>query len=230
MVADFRGWRAARREMVRAATLPRVLAVTDLLRRSSGSTAAAEGAVAGRSDGETQGDAVAIGRAVHGVLQSIDLRTGAELGLLVARHAAAQGVTGRDGDVADLVSAALASPIVREATGHRLWRELSVAALVEGIVLEGVVDLCFRTPRGLVVVDYKTEVLTAAVGAGAARPEHVVQTVAYAGLLAEATGEPVERCVVCRLRPHGASEVVVTEPVGRFDEVRRRVAALATGR
>ncbi len=66
---------------------------------------------------------------------------------------------------------------------------------LEGITLEGYVDLVFRDDDGLVVVDYKTDAVDPAT-----RAERVVgyriQAAAYALAIGEATGEAVvaRRC------------------------------------
>ena len=82
------------------------------------------------------------------------------------------------------------------------WRETYVAVPFEGITLEGYVDLVFRDDDGLVVVDYKTDAVDAATRAE--RVAHYrIQAAAYALAVAEATGEPVVRGVLCFLDPDG---------------------------
>lgn len=95
------------------------------------------------------------GRAVHGVLQVVDLATGEGLEQGVAAQAAAEGLLGREDQIRSLVQAALNSPIVQEAAHSEHWRETYVATEVNGHLLEGFIDLLYRTPDGLVVVDYK---------------------------------------------------------------------------
>ena len=105
----------------------------------------------------------AIGRAVHAVLQTVDLATGAGIDELAAAQAAAEGVLGFEATIAALVQSALASPTVRAACREReYWRETYVAVPVEGLTLEGYVDLVYRdrpTDGALVVVDYKTDAI-----------------------------------------------------------------------
>ena len=98
----------------------------------------------------------AVGRAVHGVLQTIDLVTGEGLEATLAAQCEAEAVLERAGDVRRLVEAALGSPSVHEAAAHRYWREVYVCAPVGDRLLEGYIDLLYRVPEGLVVVDYKT--------------------------------------------------------------------------
>jgi ATP-dependent exoDNAse (exonuclease V) beta subunit len=150
----------------------------------------------------------AIGRAVHAVLQTIDLATGAGLAETAAAQAAAEGVLGQEATIAALAHSALESPVVRRACARAFWRETYVAVPLAGITLEGYVDLVFRDDDGLVVVDYKTDATDGA--ELEARLSHYrVQAAAYALAVAEATGERVARCVLCLLAPDGAREIVV---------------------
>ncbi len=146
----------------------------------------------------------AIGRAVHGVLQTIDLATGAGLAEAAAGQAAAEGVLGREDEVARLARDALASPAVREAARHQRWRETYVATQVGGRTLEGYIDLLYRTPDGLVVVDYKTAASAADLDRRMAA--YRGQGGAYAAALEAATGERVARVVFLFLTPDGPVE------------------------
>ncbi len=151
----------------------------------------------------------AIGRAVHGTLQTIDLATGAEVDATAAGQAAAEGVLGHEGTIADLARAALACPTVQRAAARDHWRETYVAVPFDGITLEGYVDLVYRDDDGLVVVDYKTDAVDADTRAERVA-QYRIQASAYALAIAEATGEPVVRGVLCFLEPDGATEVVFT--------------------
>jgi ATP-dependent helicase/nuclease subunit A len=94
----------------------------------------------------------AIGRAVHGVLQSVELVTGLGFADAVAAQSLVEGVVPDADLVGALASSALASPLIRRAAGRPHWRESYVATAVGGRVLEGVVDLLYRDDDGLVVV------------------------------------------------------------------------------
>ena len=101
----------------------------------------------------------AVGRAVHGVLQTVDLATGAGLEDAVAAQCLAEGVAQHAEHVRALVQSALASEVVQRAAARQHWRE-SYAGTVQddGTVLEGYIDLIYREDDGsLVVVDYKTD-------------------------------------------------------------------------
>ncbi len=160
----------------------------------------------------------AIGRAVHGVLQTVDLATGAGLEEASAAQAAAEGVLGREEVIARLAHAALDSPLVKEAVHHPHWRETYVATSVGERTLEGYIDLLYRAEEGLVVVDYKT----ASAGADLDRrlEEYRWQGGAYALAVEGATGEAVSRVVFLFLTPGGALERELTDLDAAKEEVR----------
>lgn len=101
----------------------------------------------------------AVGSAVHAVLQSVELRTGAGLEGAVAATCLAEDVIGLADVVTALVRSALTSELVQRAAVREHWRESWAAAVQEdGTVLEGIVDLIYREDDGsLVIVDYKTD-------------------------------------------------------------------------
>jgi ATP-dependent helicase/nuclease subunit A len=145
----------------------------------------------------------AIGRAVHGVLQTVDLGTGAGLDDALAAQVLAEGVTPHAALVAELVSSALASPLIKRAAARPHWRESYAATVIGDKVLEGVIDLLYRDDDGLVVVDYKTDAVP--LSALSARVDfYRPQMAAYAAAVEAATGEPVARCVLLFLSPTGA--------------------------
>jgi len=133
----------------------------------------------------------AIGRAVHGALQSIALATGDGLDEAVAAQCVAEGVVEFSALVTELVRSALASDVVQRAAARDHWRESYVGMVQEdGTVLEGFIDLIYREDDGsLVVVDYKTDDAP-----DAALPSRVgfyaPQLSAYQSILAAATDEP----------------------------------------
>ena len=161
----------------------------------------------------------AIGRAVHGVLQTVDLATGEGLTQAAAAQAAAEGVVGREDDVEALARAALGSPVVQQAAlAPERWRETFVAVPVGERTLEGYVDLAFRSMEGLVVVDYKTA--SSAHDLDARMEHYRGQGGAYALAIHEATGEPVARVVFVFLTPDGAVERDLDDPMAAAAEVR----------
>jgi ATP-dependent helicase/nuclease subunit A len=105
----------------------------------------------------------AIGRAVHGVLQVIDLATGDEVDDAVAAQCVAEGVVDYADLVRGLVRSALDSDVVQRAAVREHWRESYVAAVQgDGTMVEGFVDLIYREDDGsLVILDYKTDAVPA---------------------------------------------------------------------
>jgi ATP-dependent helicase/nuclease subunit A len=176
----------------------------------------------------------AIGRAVHGVLQLVDLSSGfddpADLGALVplaATQAAAEGVGESVGDIARMAASALAAPTVLAARrAPRRWREVYVAAPVGRRLVEGYVDLLFDDgTEGLVVVDYKTDALAGAADYDAASTRYRLQAATYALAVESAVGRPVRRCVFVFCRSPVAVERSLegTELAAAVDEVRAAV-------
>ena len=147
-----------------------------------------------------------LGRAVHAVLQTVDLRTGEGLDPMAQAQAAAEGVASRWEEVAALARTALESDVVRRAVQGRHWRELYVGAPFGARVLEGFVDLLFEGPDGLEVVDYKTDQVRTDAEVARLAARYRLQGAAYAAAVHAATGRPVRRCTLLFLR---AGEAVV---------------------
>ena len=142
-----------------------------------------------------------VGRAVHAVLQSLDLATGADIEARSRVQAAAEGVPDREKEVAGLIRVAVESDIVHRAVASgRVWREVPVAAPTGDGVLHGFIDLLFEEDDGLVIVDYKTDAVSAE-----ETPEAVLryrlQGGAYALALHEITGKHVKEVVFLYLHP-----------------------------
>jgi len=149
----------------------------------------------------------AIGRAVHGVLQTIDLARGGGIAEAVAAQAAAEGVSGHEPHIRRLVEAALRSPSVVTAAAAPHWREVYVGVPVgNGRTLEGYVDLLYRQASGLVVVDYKTGPPSIDVDLDPLVQRYRMQGASYALAIADATREPVLDMVFVFLTPDGAIE------------------------
>lgn len=167
----------------------------------------------------------ALGRAVHAVLQTVDLATGVGLDDAAAAQAAAEGIVGREHDVAARARVALTTRVVQEAVTHGFHREMYVATPVDGTTLEGYVDLVYRRPDGLVVVDYKTDAWSDDTDLEAKVARYRLQGAAYAVALEQATGEPVAECVFVFLGGSDAREVPVSDLPAAIDEVRAALAA-----
>jgi len=144
-----------------------------------------------------------IGRAVHGVLQTVDLLSPERLDAVIAAQAIAEGVSDHIAAIEGFVRSALACPLVREAAASEHWREAFVALTDDEGVLHGYIDLIFRRPSGtLVVLDYKTDTVPDA--AIPARVAHYApQLRAYGSMLEAATGATIE-LFLCFLDHSGA--------------------------
>ena len=173
-----------------------------------------------------------IGRAVHGVLQTVDLSTDAEsLGAAVDTQARYEGVSRAKTTIRALAKSALESNTVRAAATHQHWKELFVAVPVEGTVVEGYIDLLYRGPDGLVVVDYKTDDIHDDSAFQDKIDRYGRQVAAYALAVEQAVGEPVTRCVLVFARAgYGAEEVAFAGDnlASAQRDVRSRLASLAT--
>ena len=168
----------------------------------------------------------AVGRAVHGVLQAVDLATGAGLDAAVAAQCEAEAVPDRADDVRRLAAAALRSPTVREAAGGPHWREVYACTPLDGgRLLEGYVDLLYRGPDGLVVVDHKTSASSDADELDARVEGYRHQGASYALAVEQATGETVARVTFVFLTPDGAVERHLDRLCESMERVRELVAA-----
>jgi ATP-dependent exoDNAse (exonuclease V) beta subunit len=167
----------------------------------------------------------AVGRAVHGVLQTIDLGTGDGLEAAVAAQCEAEAVPDRVDDVRLLVSHALGSRSVREAAAAPHWREVYACTPLDGRLLEGYVDLLYRGADGLVVVDHKTAATSDADELRRRVDGYRLQGASYALAMEATTGEPVRRVTFLFLTPDGAVELDLPDLAEAVADVRRLVAA-----
>ncbi len=190
-------WQREREEMVRALSRPSYAAATGLRKAGEEDKPEQEHVEPWR-----RGRAgTSVGRAVHAVLQSIDLSTGKGLEERARAQAAAEGIPGREAEIARLARSAVESPIVRRAVASgRLWREVPVAAPVGDGSLQGFIDLLFDEPDGMVVVDYKTDAVTAGEAPDSVA-RYRLQGGAYAYSVQEITGRPVKEVVFLYLQP-----------------------------
>ncbi|MGZ6886861.1 MAG: UvrD-helicase domain-containing protein [Acidimicrobiia bacterium] len=170
--------------------------------------------------------ATAFGRAVHAVLQDVDLASGAGVDALAATAATAEGLAPAAGSVADAVRRVLASPSIRGAATMPTIREMYVAAPVGDRVLEGYVDLLVRTPDGLVIVDYKTDLVDTEARAARA-DDYRLQLGAYALAIEDATGERIAAGVLVFAGSDatGAAEQRFERSELRLEDIRELIGA-----
>ena len=154
----------------------------------------------------------AIGRATHAVLQVVDLEhpDEAEIRNTARAQATAEALSGEAAaSVARLSLRAVRSAVAREAVAsRRYWRELYAAVEIEGVLLDGYVDLLYELPNGdLVVVDYKTDALQTGEALDEAVARYRLQAASYALILEASLKRRVERCILLFLEPNQAREV-----------------------
>jgi ATP-dependent helicase/nuclease subunit A len=183
----------------------------------------------------------AVGRAVHAVLQSVDLDDPSDVRALAAVEAAHEGLTapGDAEDVAQRAAGALESAVILEARAaarNKRWRELYVAAPVgqsaaragAGPLVEGYIDLLFEDDRGeLVVVDYKTDRAVSPDDAAAVGGRYRLQAGAYALAVAEVLHRPVNRAVLVFCGRDGALEYEIDDLHDAIEQARAIAAGSA---
>lgn len=203
-----------------AAALPAKAAVSDLARRM-GAAAAEPPAFdpprflpAGAPEAAAALTAAERGTAVHAVLaglplvpmEEVDVRAHVEALVRAGRLTAAQAAAVPCAALSWLTRTPLYG---RMAASVRVERELpfshavpaaalfGAAAGAEPVLLQGVIDCCFLTDAGWVLVDYKTDRVPPGEPAARQAAAHAPQLRLYAGALAQLTGLPVaERLVV----------------------------------
>ncbi|MEO9254693.1 MAG: 3'-5' exonuclease, partial [Tepidiformaceae bacterium] len=225
-------WLTQRGERLEGARKERVLAATAIAHGARG-VQEGEAEKAEQDDEEApwrRGRAgTSIGRAVHAVLQSIDLANPAGLRETVNAQALGEGVSGREREIEALVLSALDSGAVREAVASgKYWREVYLAAPIGDALVEGFIDLLYEGPDGLVVVDYKTDAARTDAERDLAVERYRLQGAAYALAVNEALGREVARCVFVFAKAGGAHERVVVDLPGAISEVRAFVTGEAT--
>ncbi|MCV7421388.1 UvrD-helicase domain-containing protein [Mycobacterium yunnanensis] len=146
----------------------------------------------------------AIGRAVHGALQTVDLATANGLTAVCAAQAAAEGVLGKQDVIRALAQAALDSEVLKLAAAQRHWREVYVGVPWENGILEGYIDLLYESDEGLVIVDYKTDAWRTETELDAKVSLYSVQLQAYADAVRTAVDREVVGALLLFLRPEGA--------------------------
>ncbi|MCY3850703.1 MAG: UvrD-helicase domain-containing protein [Acidimicrobiaceae bacterium] len=167
------------------------------------------------------------GRAVHGVLQVVDLATGDGLREAAAAQAAAEGVNSQRSAVERVARSAIGSQAARQASRTECWREVWVAATVGDCLVEGYIDLLYRHGSGLVVVDWKTDRVDDDDDIAVKLDRYRLQGAGYVAALEAATALTVERMVFVFLREDGAIERELPSLRSAVAEVQQRTQELA---
>ena len=199
-------WRDRYNDAIELSGRTRFMSATQIAQSAEGSNAVSAGSAIHEPGLLKEGDELelpiqgrgrygtAIGRAVHGVLQTVNLENGEGLTALATIHAEAEGVAEFSDEVTSLATSAIASEEIQLAIQNRYWRELHVACPIGEQIVEGYVDLVYETEQGLVVIDYKTDqVELNEIDAKVDR--YRLQGATYAAALEETTRQPVSSVV-----------------------------------
>ena len=169
-----------------------------------------------------------IGRAVHAVLQVVDLHTGSDLDENVRAQAAAEGVSAQADEISRLVRRAFQSSLVERALASgRWWREAPVAGPVGDGIVEGFIDLLFEEEDGFVVVDFKTDAVGSEEEVEQAMARYRLQGGAYALALSKAAGVTVKEVSFLFLQPN-LQKSVDNLPQAQDEAERAALAFLTT--
>ena len=220
-------WIARREALISRNQVPRVVSATGVARSAQPSEILQDddddrfdqpldGAVVQRRRGRS---GTAIGSAVHGVLQFVDLENPVEIDGLVAQQCDIESIPHLTQVVSSLVNSILASEAVALASNNPHHKELFVAVPVGERVIEGYVDLLIEAPEGLVVVDYKTDTARNEAEIDSKMATYELQAASYAVALEEATGLPV---IDCRF-VFGHKSGCIERSVLNLDDAKRRV-------
>jgi len=204
MVAARGAWLAAREALLAEARRPaRATSPSGLEHIDEGVRSGGPGAPPGRAR------ALALGSAVHRVMELCDLADDSSLPRLAAAVTLEAGRPDLADDAAKLAAACWrAAPVRAAAASPEVYRELPIGALLNGAVVSGAVDLLYRDGDAWVVVDYKTD---RGADAGVLRERYTPQGAAYAVAVELATGQVVREVVF--VAAAAADGLVVTVPV-----------------
>jgi len=134
----------------------------------------------------------------------------AELGTQVHKLLAGALVANAAPEALRLADTFRNSPLgLRIARGGRIEREFDFLMALEGLVIRGQVDLWFEEAGELVIVDYKTDLVSGRHVNDRAR-EYGFQLRLYALAIERAAGRPPDRAWLHFLRPNVAVEVDLT--------------------
>ena len=156
--------------------------------------------------------ALALGSAVHRVMELCDLDDASSLPALAAAVTLELGRPDLAESAAALAAACWrAAPVRAAALSAEVHREVSIGALVDGAVVNGAIDLLYRDGEQWVVVDYKTD---RGADPEVLRERYTPQGAAYALAVEAATGETVrEVAFVAAAAGADGEPLVVTVPV-----------------
>jgi ATP-dependent helicase/nuclease subunit A len=177
--------------------------------------------------------ALALGSAVHQTLELCDLADEASVGPAAAAAAREAGRSDLAAETAELALACWRSAPVRAAAvaaaadAGTVFREVPIGALIDGVVVQGAVDLLYHDGDAWIVVDYKTD---RAAEPEALRARYAPQGAAYAVAVEKATGQPVREVVFIAARAGGLDVHVPVDDALRASVAGEVGAAAGEGR
>jgi len=164
-----------------------------------------------------------IGRAVHAILQNIELSPDVDVQPLSKVEATAEGIPQYEETITRLVKNALHSDVLARAIhSGKMWREVPVMAPIGDQTIEGIIDLIFEEDSKLVIVDYKTDSLNSKEEIEQAISRYRIQGAVYAYAAAKATGKQVKEVVLLFLNPN--VESILKEPDKMAFEVEEAIS------
>lgn len=176
---------------------------------------------------------LAFGSAVHNTLERVDPgMDDEEIRTVSFAMATENDVAQHAESVVKSVKLALASDLLHEASSSGgVWREIFVSSAVDDLVIGGTVDLLFERDDGLVVVDYKTELLQDVTAEARALSRYRWQLLTYATALQQTLMRDVVEATLLFIAPSQSSATAVSIPnlSEAMGEYRDRVGALAAG-
>jgi ATP-dependent helicase/nuclease subunit A len=145
------------------------------------------------------------GEALHKVLELVNLRDPHDLQTVVSSVCTVAGLEEHADEIRQMAEACLGSEaLARALQAEEIWREVPYTLLVEGGYATGRIDLVFRDNGGLVVLDWKSDSVSASQTAAAA-DLHRTQASDYVRALETATQIPVKEIVFVFARAGGVA-------------------------
>jgi ATP-dependent helicase/nuclease subunit A len=196
-----------------AAVRARVAAsATSLVTETDRASAPTPSSSASKSAPATAGTGAALGSAVHGVLELVDLAGSdtAEMARVSALLCDELGIPELTGEVQTRVQHALTARRVADAgASGRYWREVYVVARDGERYVEGYIDLLVEEDEGVFVVDYKTDRVSGSAEVAAKADHYGPQLRAYAAALRQVPGVEVSGAALLLVGPEGATDVEI---------------------
>ncbi len=228
MIAARGEWTAAREALLAEASKPaRATSPSGLEHVDDEVRTGGPGAPAGRAK------ALALGSAVHAVMELCDLCDEASIEPAAAAVTADLGRPDLADEAAELARACWRSAPVRAAATalaadpDAVYRELPIGAMIGDAIVNGAVDLLFRDGDEWVVVDYKTDRDSYE---AVLRERYAPQGAAYAVAVEAAIGGVVREVVFVAARADGLAVRVPVDDVLRASVTREVTAAVDAGR